>query len=83
MKNQAFRYDFTPKELQYFLFRKKKCPRCNGKLIKHKSFELADGNQFVSRRGYFLPENAEVKHYFYFYDCEKCSCRFTLQELAN
>lgn len=83
MKNQAFQYDFTPKELQYFLFGKKKCPHCGGKLIKHKGFELTDGSQYVSQRGYFFPKNAVVKHYLYFYDCEKCSCRFTLYELAN
>lgn len=83
MRNQAFRYDFTGKELFYFLFGKKKCPKCGGKLMAHKGFEMADGSQFVSKRGYYLPKNAKVKHYFYFYDCRQCAAQFTLQELAR
>lgn len=83
MGNQAFRYDFTTKELRYFLFGSKKCPRCGGKLEKHKEFETKRGSDFVSRRGYFLPKNAEVKHYIYLYGCQQCGARFPLQELAG
>ena len=83
MSNQAFRYDFTGKELFYFLFKKKKCPKCGGRLVAHKDFEMADGSQFVSNRGYYLPKNAKVKHYSYFYDCQRCAAQFMLRELAK
>ena len=46
-KYQAFRYDFTMKELIYFLFGKKTCPKCNGKLNKSKSYEIVDGKNLI------------------------------------
>lgn len=39
MKHDAFRYDFTYKELIYFLFKKKRCPKCNCQLTKSKVYE--------------------------------------------
>ena len=83
MKNTAFRYEFTARELRYILFFKKVCPRCGGKLEKRKEFEIKKGSDFVDQRGYYLPKNADVKHYLYFYDCQQCGARYPLRELAD
>ena len=34
MSVQSFRYDFTAKELAYFLFKKKTCPKCGEQMKK-------------------------------------------------
>ena len=31
---KSFRYEFTMEELKYYLFNKKKCPKCQNKMIK-------------------------------------------------
>lgn len=46
MSARAFRYDFTMKELKYYLFNKKNCPKCNHKMIRNKGYELVDGSIF-------------------------------------
>lgn len=43
---KAFRYDFTMKELSYYLFSKKKCPNCGNKMVKNKGYEMIDGSIF-------------------------------------
>ena len=78
-----FRYDFTTNELIYFLFKKKVCPQCGKKLVRVKDFEMKSGSDFVSKRGYFLPHNAEVKHYLYRYICQQCGRSYELKELAG
>lgn len=35
-KPTAFYYSFKPRELKYFLFGKKRCPRCGGRLTRSK-----------------------------------------------
>lgn len=83
MKHQAVRYDFTMRELGYFLFGKKKCPKCGGKLEKTKIYETRQGSEFNSKRGTFLAQNATVKHYLYIFNCQQCNSQFSLQELAK
>ena len=82
-KYQAFRYDFTMKELIYFLFGKKTCPKCNGKLNKSKSYEIVDGKKFNSNSVPLYIQKSEVKHYLYTFTCEQCGTSYTLQELAE
>lgn len=83
MEHDGFRYDFTGKELSYFLFGKKVCPKCKGKLIKSKGYETVEGAKFNSRSSAFFVSNTNVKHYLYFYNCEKCNAEYTLSELAK
>ena len=83
MKHQAVRYDFTMRELDYFLFGKKRCPKCGGKLEKNKVFETKRGTEFNSKRGTFLAQNIKVKHYLYIFICQQCNSQFALQELAK
>lgn len=83
MKHQAFRYDFTTSELVYFLFKKKACPKCGGKMIKNKGYETLDGSVFNSKSDPFFIQNAKVKHYLYIFTCQQCGSEYTLDELAK
>lgn len=83
MKHDGFRYDFTGRELAYFLFGKKICPKCQGKLVKSKGYETVEGSVFNSKTAAFFIPNSKIKHYLYFYNCEKCGAEFTLSELAK
>ena len=81
-KHTAFYYDFSPREMWYFLFGKKVCPRCGGKLIRRKSYETIHGHMpyidDVSRI-----DHRKVKHYLYSYSCEQCGASFSLSDLAE
>lgn len=46
MSVQSFRYDFTAKELAYFLFKKKTCPKCGEQMKKDKCCETIDGSVY-------------------------------------
>ena len=83
MKHQAVRMDFTPRELKYFLFAKKVCPRCGGKLIKSKEYETRYGWEFYERTEPILADNARVKYYSYYFTCEDCGKKYPLSELAS
>ena len=83
MEHDAFRYDFTGKELIYFLFKKKVCPKCGGKMIKRKGDETAEGSTFNKKTDPFFVPNAKVKHYLYIFTCQECGNEFTLNELSK
>ena len=80
MNHQGFRYDFTMKELFYFILGKKTCPRCSGKLTREKTYETQEGSAFNDP---FFIQHAKYKHYVYIYHCSKCGSQFTLNELTN
>ena len=84
MKHTAFQYDFTFRELMYFLFAKKECPHCGGKLHKHKSFETVDGSVFqASSDPLFFVQDDKVKRYVYSYSCENCGRLYSLRDLSK
>lgn len=84
MKNKAFRYEFSGKELSYFMFKKKKCPKCGGKMIKNKCSKIVDGKIFDSPlTPLYISGRSEVKQYYYSFTCEKCGAEYTLSELAK
>lgn len=83
MSIQSFRYEFTAKELFYFLFKKKICPKCNGNLKKEKCCEIVDGSIFNTDSVPLYIKGRQVKHYFYCYTCEECGAKFTLSELSK
>lgn len=81
---KSFRYDFTMKELKYFLFNKKNCPKCNHKMIKSKGYELVDGSIFnTTSIPLYIKGRKEVKHYHYLFNCSNCGTQYTLKELAE
>lgn len=80
---KAFRYDFTMKELKFYLFNKKNCPKCDYKMIKSKDYEIVNGSTFNSRGSAFFIPNSKVKHYYYLYNCSNCGTQYTLKELAD
>ena len=83
MKTESFRYDFSTRELIYFLFRKKFCPKCGGIMKKEKHFEVVDGSVFNGRSVCHYVNGRKVKHYVYRFTCNKCGSSFTLSELAK
>lgn len=83
VKHDAFRYDFTFKELMYFLFGSKKCPNCKHKMIRHKTSETRDGGEFYSPSSENILTCNTVKYYGYKYTCQHCGGTYTLTELAE
>ena len=79
----SFRYDFTARELAYFLFRKKTCPHCGGRMEKEKCFDFVDGSEFTSDSVPLYIEGRQVKHYYYRYICHQCGADFLLTDLAK
>lgn len=83
MSMQSFRYDFTAKELTYFLFKKKTCPKCGEKMEKEKCGETIDGSVFNTNSVPLYIQGRQVKHYFYRFTCQQCGANFTLTELSK
>lgn len=83
MEHKGFQYDFTPEELKYFLFGKKRCPHCGGELLKEKGYETVKGEELNTRSDPIFIQNAPIKHYLYYFICQSCGRRFSLHELAN
>ena len=83
MKHDAFRYEFTGKELIYFFFRKKTCPRCGGKLSKTKDYKTVDGHLLNNTQNAFFVSNAKVKCYHHVFVCPSCKAAYPISELAN
>lgn len=77
----AFSYRFTMREFFYFLFSKKKCPRCGGIMDKEKDYETVKGKNFSKRSVVY--HNQRVKHYIYRFSCKQCGAQYTLEELVN
>lgn len=84
MKTKAFRYDFTMRELGYFLFKKKNCPKCNNKMNKSKVYEIVDVSIFNTvSTPLYIQGRKEVKHYHYLFNCSNCGSQYTLKELTK
>lgn len=81
---KSFRYDFTMKELYYFLFTKKNCPKCGNNMKKSKEYEIVDGSMFKSMSTpLYIKGRKEVKYYYYSFNCYNCGSKYTLKELAQ
>lgn len=83
MEHKGFSYEFTKHELTYFLFKRKKCPKCGMKLEKRKEYETLSGSELNSKSDPIFISNAKVKHYQYVFICQNCSSQYTLKELAQ
>ncbi len=83
MAVQAFTYDFTIKELVYFVFKKKKCPKCGNRMEKSKCYEIVDGSIFDTNSVPLYIQGSQVKRFFYSFTCQKCGAEFTLSELSK
>lgn len=81
---QSFRYEFTIKELKYYLFSSKKCPKCKNKMLKRKGFETVDGSIFnTSSTPLYIQGRKDVKYYHYLFNCPNCGSQYTLKELVK
>ena len=83
MKHKGFQYDFSPEELKYFLFGKKRCPHCEGELLREKAFETVNSRELNTRSDPIFVQDVPIKHYLYYYTCQSCGHRFSLHELAS
>ena len=83
VKHTAFCYSFTPREMWYFLFGKKICPRCGGTLRKCKDHITLHGEMPHSHDQPIRIDTSRVKYYRYHYACDSCGSIFTLGELAG
>ena len=83
MKHEGFRYEFTMKELRYFLFGDKKCPECRSLLNRQKRFHSVKGSVYDSKTEVSFSRAATVKQYEYAYKCEGCGREYTLTELSD
>ena len=83
MSIQSFRYDFAAKELAYFLFKKKTCPKCGEQMKKDKCCETIDGSVYNTNSVPLYIQGRQVKHYFYRFTCQECGAEFTLTELSK
>ena len=81
-KHTAFCYSFTPRQLKYFLFGKKTCPRCGGALRRHKGYTTLHGTMPHSHDKPIRVDASRVKLYRYQYLCDACGAAFSLEELA-
>ena len=81
----ASSYSFTPREFRYFLFGKKICPSCGGKLQRQKQFFSPRGalpKTFRQVDIYFI-NTEKVKYYYYTYACLRCGQVYPLRDLAE
>lgn len=83
VSNGAFRYEFTGKELVYFLFKKKMCPHCGGKLSKTKNYETVEGRKLNNTQEAFFVSNARVRRYQHLFSCPSCKTVYPISELAK
>lgn len=84
MSIQPTIYDFTIKELTYFLFKKKTCPKCGRLMEKKKCFEIVDGAKFNTNDvPLYIQGSSNVKHYFYVFTCKECGMEYKLSELVK
>jgi len=84
-KKLGFHYSFTPRELFYFLFKKKVCPKCQQLMEKHKNYTIkASGGSSPSYNfdSVMQMSTGPVKAYKHFFVCNNCNSQYTLAELA-
>jgi len=81
-------YSFTYKEMFYFLFRKKHCPKCQSVMEKHKNYTITTKSSDLPTGHYggysesAFSTGGPVKAYKYFFTCNNCKSEYTLKELA-
>ena len=83
LEHKGFSYEFTKHEVAYLLFKRKKCPKCGGKLDKRKEYETLYGSELNSKADPIFISNAKIKRYQYIFICINCGCQHTLNELAK
>ena len=77
---KGFNYSISLREAAYLLFKKKRCPKCNGAMDRHKDYTVVSMSS-LSDHGHFGA--APVKDYKFHFICTGCKSNFPLSELAN
>ena len=77
----TYSYSHCADEIKYLLFRKKVCPKCEGKLKKHKGYTVTGTDTIkIGNMNIKLGENREYSYYFI---CKVCEEHFPIAELAK
>ena len=77
MERKGVRMVFKPKEFKYFLFNKKSCPYCGGKLKRIVKKEYV-GVDFTA-----MTAPLDMYEFRNFYCCNICNREYSLAELAE
>ena len=76
----TYSIELTGKEMVYFFFKKKKCPKCSEVMKRHKNIEsLGEGIGSVGLDKHYYGENNKVT---LIYRCEKCNKMYSISELC-
>lgn len=83
MENTGFKYEFTLKELWFYLFGKKICPKCGNKLMKTKEYEIKTDLYHSEGADSIFKPDSKVKQYSFRYSCEKCKFSSSLTDIVK
>lgn len=83
MTSTPVNYEFTPSELATYLFKKKVCPICGGRLEKRKDYTMKMGREMQKTGNKYYMDNEPVRDYKISYYCAGCDHTFTLDDLAK
>ncbi len=83
IKQKSFQYEVVLKELRWYLFGRKICPSCRGKLVRYKPDEAKIEAASKSTAQEVSVPNAPVKLLQYHYMCQSCRNQYTLEQLAQ
>lgn len=77
----SYGVELTGKEILYFFFKKKVCPKCGEKMRKEKQVEsLGEGVDSVELGKFYIGERHEVT---LSYRCVKCNKVYSIGELTK
>ncbi len=82
-RGSMYEVAFTPKELVYKFFKKKRCPIC-GEKLHNSNKQHFSGNKSVNRAKFqMMPNNAKHYEVSLEYYCQHCNISFPISELAE
>lgn len=82
-RGSMYEFSFTPKELIYKLFKKKRCPICGEKLCNSNKQNFS-GDKAVNRAKFkMMPDTAKHYEVSIEYYCQNCNIGFSISELAE
>ena len=82
-RGSMYEVAFTPKELIYKLFKKKRCPICDEKLYSTSKQEFLGYKSVNRAKLKMMPNNAKHYEVSLEYYCQNCNISFPIAELAD
>lgn len=78
-----YEYSFTPKELIYQLFKRKRCPICGEKLYNSNKQDFTGVKSVNKAKFQRMPSSAPHYSVSIEYYCKNCDISFPISELAD